>query len=139
MTPPGVLLGPLTSRQFMAVSFLGILLFTGFVAPGVRLRGVAGWHRPLMFLATLSVCAAGLGRIQSLTEFFVRHGWYGVFGDFCGVVTFAALTVVAHGVLTHRLDRRLATSFAGFVVVCTAIAQATTSAGWAAVAELLLR
>lgn len=139
VTPPGVMLGPLTPRQFMAVPFLGILLFAALVTLGVRLRADAGWHRPLMFLATLAVCAAGLGRIQSLTDFFVRHGWYGVFGDFCGVVTFGALAVVAHGALTRRFDRRLAAGFAAFAVACTAIAQATTSAGWAAVADVLLR
>lgn len=139
VTPPGEMFGPLTPRQFMAVPFLGILLFAGLVVLGISQRRNPGWHRPLMFFATLSVCAAGLGRIESLVAFFAGSLWYRAFVDFDSVVVFGGLTVLAHAAITGRFDRRLAASFAGFAVACAAIAQATTSAGWAAVVEILLR
>lgn len=139
VTPPGVMFGPLTPRQFMAVPFLGILLFAGLVALGIRFRAEPGLHRPLMFLATLSVCSAGLGRIESLNAFFAGGLWYRAFGDFFNVVIFGALAVLAHATLTRRVDRRLAICFAGFASACSAIAQIATSAAWAAVTEVLLR
>ena len=58
--PPGV---------FLVMNSLGILVFGGLVAAGVRLRRNGDWHKRLMLCATISILGPGLGRFLPMDSF----------------------------------------------------------------------
>ena len=54
---------------FLVMNCLGILVFGGLVAAGVRLRKSSEWHKRLMLCATASILAPGLGRFLPMASF----------------------------------------------------------------------
>lgn len=54
---------------FLVMNTLGILVFGGLVAAGVRLRRQAEWHKRLMLCATVSILGPGLGRLLPMGSF----------------------------------------------------------------------
>ncbi len=58
--PPGI---------FLVMNCLGIFVFGGLVAAGVRLRKSSEWHKRLMLCATVSILGPGLGRFLPMASF----------------------------------------------------------------------
>jgi uncharacterized membrane protein YozB (DUF420 family) len=56
-------------RIFLVMNVIGILVFGGLVAAGVKLRHRAEWHKRLMLCATVSILGPGLGRLLPMGSF----------------------------------------------------------------------
>ncbi len=54
---------------FLVMNIIGILVFGGLVAAGVKLRRKAEWHKRLMLCATISILGPGLGRLLPMGSF----------------------------------------------------------------------
>lgn len=77
-------------RIFLVMNVIGILVFGGLVAAGVKLRHRAEWHKRLMLCATVSILGPGLGRLLPMDSFgaaapLVMFGVIGLFA-FAGPV-----------------------------------------------------
>jgi uncharacterized membrane protein YozB (DUF420 family) len=77
-------------RIFLVMNVIGILVFGGLVAAGVKLRHRAEWHKRLMLCATVSILGPGLGRLLPMGSFgaaapLVMFGVIGLFA-FAGPV-----------------------------------------------------
>ena len=138
VAPPGLMYGPLTPKQFMAVPILGIVLFAIFVTAGVLCRKRPDIHKPMMFLATLSVVTAALARIDFLNHLYAGTVWEKLFGvTFFPLVIGVVLLIVKCAVF-RKFDRWFAAGFAFMVVWSLMTAQGATTA-WDSIASLLLR
>lgn len=81
---------------FLVMNLLGILVFAGLVAAGVRLRGRSQWHKRLMLCATISILGPGLGRLLPMP----------MFGAAAPIVMFAAiLAFCATGMIADIVSR----------------------------------
>jgi uncharacterized membrane protein YozB (DUF420 family) len=54
---------------FLVMNLIGILVFGGLVASGVRFRGQQEWHKRLMLCATISILGPGMGRLLPMSSF----------------------------------------------------------------------
>lgn len=54
---------------FLVMNTIGIAVFGGLVAAGVKLRKKAEWHKRLMLCATISILGPGLGRLLPMESF----------------------------------------------------------------------
>jgi len=70
---------------FLVMNILGIMVFGGLVAAGVRMRRQAEWHKRLMLCATVSILGPGLGRLLPM----------GSFGALAPLVMFGAIALFA--------------------------------------------
>lgn len=82
---------------FLVMNIIGILVFGGLVAGGVRLRRKAEWHKRLMLCATISILGPGLGRLLPMDSF----------GPFAPLVMFGVIALFAFaGPLCDLIVRR---------------------------------
>jgi hypothetical protein len=107
----------LTRRQFMAVPMFSISIFAVFVAIGIWYRRRPEIHRPLMFLATLSIVAAAMDRITALPPLYADSVWGRVFGPFFPGLIIGALFLCVKWLLTRSFDRYYAAGYAALVAV----------------------
>lgn len=54
---------------FLVMNLIGIVVFGGLVAAGIRLRRRRDWHKRLMLCATVSILGPGLGRLLPMPSF----------------------------------------------------------------------
>jgi hypothetical protein len=137
--PPGLMYGPLTPRQFMAVPVGNILLFALFVSAGVIWRKRPERHRPMMFLASLTVIAAAVGRIDFLNHLYDGTVLQRLFGVFFFTLTAGALLVTAKCILFRKWDPWLTAGFGFMTAWFLLIAQGAPTPAWDSLAALLLR
>lgn len=138
VNPPDLKVWGLTQKQFLAVPVVGITVYAVFVAAGVWLRKRAAWHRPLMLMASLSVVAAAVSRIDAISSLYQGTIWESIFGPFFGTVAIGAMLCVAHALATRTIDRRFLTAYALFVASCAMIVQLATTSAWDRFATTLL-
>lgn len=138
VAPPGMMFGPFTPKQFMAVPVLDIGLFVALVTVGIIKRNRPEIHRPMMFLATLSVVAAGISRIDAFNQLYYGTIFQMVFGDFLFTIVTGAVIVVAKRFVTKAWDRWLAIGFAALTLGFLFIAQFMGTAAWSRIADFLL-
>ncbi len=139
VTPPDMMFGPLTPKQFLSVPILDITLFAIFVAIGVWFRKRAEIHRPMMFMATLAAVGAAIARIDYLNNLYRGTIWDKGFSLFFFTVVAGAVFLIAKCVVFRKIDRWFATAFAGMVVWFWMATQVATTGAWDAVAGFLLR
>lgn len=138
-TPPELVRFGLAPKAFLTVPLNGILTFAAFVIVGVLNRRRPDIHRPMMFLASLSVAAAALGRIPLLS------GWYAGtllevwFSAFLSMLMLGMLMLAVKCGLEKRLDRWFATGLGGLAVVCLATSLVAKTKVWDQCATFLLR
>jgi hypothetical protein len=138
-TPPDFLLFGLDPKQFMAVPVIGIIVFALFVLVGVRYRKRPEMHRPIMFMASLSVVAAALGRMPRLNAWYVGTWWETLFSAFGMTIVIGAILLAAKCLVCRSFDRWFATAFAVLVVASAAISLGAKTTAWDQIALFLLR
>jgi hypothetical protein len=138
-TPPDFLLFGLTPKEFLTVPVLGILMFGLFVLVGVLNRHRPLVHRPTMFLASVSVIAAALGRMGPLNALFAGTLWEQLFGAFFTSVILAAIYLLLKCLLSKSFDRWFAVGFATFTAACAAITLIAKTAAWDRFATFVLQ
>jgi asparagine N-glycosylation enzyme membrane subunit Stt3 len=123
----------------MAVPVIGIIVFALFVLVGVRYRKRPEMHRPMMFMASLSVVAAAVGRMPRLSAWYEGTWWEQVFSAFGMTIVLGALLFAAKCLVSRSFDRWFATAFAALVVASAAISLGARTTAWDQVAMFLLR
>lgn len=139
VTPPDMMYGPLTPKQFMAVPVLNIALFALFVTAGVIWRKRPDIHKPMMFLATLTAVTAAIARIEFFNHLYARTIWQKLFGDMFFVLVVGAVLVTAKCLIFRKFDRWLAAGYGVLVLWVLMIAQGAPTPAWDAIASFLLR
>jgi hypothetical protein len=137
--PSRIFVWSMTYKEFMAVPFVSILIFAGFVATGILNRRRPEIHRPMMLLATLTVISAATDRIPALLSLFEQTVWGKTFGPFFPPLLCGALLLVIKWALTRSFDRYFAMGWAGLVVADAGIIKLATTQTWDGMASFLLR
>jgi hypothetical protein len=137
--PSRIFVWSMTYKEFMAVPFVSILIFAGFVATGILNRRRPEIHRPMMLLATLTVISAATDRIPALLSLFEQTVWGTTFGPFFPPLLCGALLLVIKWALTRSFDRYFAMVWAGLVVADAGIMKLATTHTWDGIASFLLR
>ncbi len=139
VSPPDLMHGPFTPKQFMAVPIGVIVLFALFVAAGVWWRKRADIHRPMMFFASLAAVIAAIARIDYLNHFYAGTIWQKFFGDFFFTVIIGSVFLIAKCIVFRKFDRWFAAGFALLTLWCLMIVQLMPTQLWDGVASFLLR
>jgi type IV secretory pathway TrbD component len=138
VAPPDLMYGPLTPKQFMLVPVGAIALFALFVTAGVLARKRPDIHRPMMFMATMTVVGAAISRIDFLNHLYAGTVWEKLFGVLFFTPVIASVLVVAKCVIFRKFDNWLAAGFGVLVLWCLMIAQGAPTRAWDTVAGWLL-
>lgn len=138
VNPPQMLLWGLTPRQFMAVPFIGIVIFGALVAIGIWHRKRPEIHRPMMFLSVLAVMPAALDRINAIRELYAHTIWGALFGPFFAALIIGLAVLVLKYLLIRRLDRWLVIGYAALVVASALIMRVAPTPAWEGFASVLV-
>ena len=136
---PDFTLWGLNRMHFMAVPIFAILTFGAFAALGFLQRRRPEIHRPMMFLATLSIIPAATDRITGLPNLYAASTWGAVFGPFFTALFFGALFLLAKSLLTRSFDRWFATGLFALILVDASIMKLAPTDAWARFAAFLVR
>ncbi len=139
VNPPDMKLWGLVPKQFMAIPLIAILIFAIFVILGVWNRRRPEVHRPMMLLATLTVIAAAIDRIDAIRNLYAGTVWGTIFGPFFAPLVIGLLFLIVKWLLTRSWDRWYAMGYAGLVVAGALTMQLATTHAWDQFASLLLR
>jgi len=139
VAPPDLMYGPLTPKQFMAIPVLNIALFALFVTAGVLWRKRPEIHKPMMFMASLTVVTAAIARIDYFNHLYAGTVWQKIFGDLFFALVVGAIFVIAKCVVFRKIDRWLVAGYGVMVVWFLMIAQGAPTPAWNAVASFLLQ
>jgi hypothetical protein len=134
---PELLRQGLNRKQFLIVPLTDMLKFGAFVTIAVWNRRHAEIHRPMMFLATLTMISAATGRIPAINDLYVSTIWSQWFGAFFPKLVIGATFLVVKTVFTQRFDRWLAGGLAVLAVVSFLTWQIAPTTAWERVANLL--
>lgn len=138
ITPPEVSRFGLLPKQFLVVPLWSIFAFGGFVAVGIACRNRPDIHRPMMFLASLSVVAAALGRFGMFNAHFRGTTLEHLLSAFVLTLVVGLLVLLVKWVITRSLDRWLALGLACFAVGCVVATAGSRSRAWDHLATALL-
>jgi hypothetical protein len=138
-SPPGSMDGPLTPKQFLSVPVGNILLFALFAAAGVWWRKLPDIHKPMMFLASLTLVAAAIARIDFLNNLYAGTVWEKLFGFFFFAVVISGLFLVIKCVVFRKFDRWFAAGYGVMVAWFLMVAQIARTPTWDAIASVLVR
>ncbi len=139
VAPPGLMYGPFTPKQFMAVPIGVITLFALFVIAGVAWRKRPDIHKPLMFLASLAAVAAAIARIDFLNHLYAGTLWQKLFGDFFFTVVAGGIFFGAKCLVFRKFDRWFAMGYVLLALWYLLIVRLMPTPWWDGVASFLLR
>jgi hypothetical protein len=139
VNPPEMHLFGLSSRQFLAVPVVGIIVFALFVLIGVMYRRRPEIHRPMMLMASLSVVSAALGRMPQLTAYYAGTWIEQAFSAFVVTVVIGAILLVAKCLVSRSFDRWFAAAYAALLISSMAISFGARTQAWDSLAVFLLR
>lgn len=125
----------MTPKPFMAVPFLSVLIFAGFVAVGVWKRRRPVVHRAAMFLATLSAISAAVSRIDAINALYLGTAWDRLFGPFFVSLLIGGVLVAVRCVLSRRVERPLVFGYGLLVVLSAGILWVARTGVWDAFAS----
>lgn len=138
LTPPDMMFGPFTARQFLAEPMLVVTGFAIFVALGVWKRREPRAHRALFFTGTLLVASAGPARLDAVIGLYANTPLIEVFGDMLPSILLGLVVLAAHRAVTGALDRWLAGSWLAMVAWMMFVQQTITAAWWQPIGAWLL-
>lgn len=139
VAPPDLRLFGMDPKQFMTVPLGSIVIFAAFVAAGVVWRRRSEVHRPMMFLASLSVVSAALGRISFLNDWYAGTWLEQAFSAFLVMVLLGTGLLLFQWAVTRSFDRWFAAGLAGMTLASLALSLGARTETWAQFASLLLR
>jgi hypothetical protein len=138
-TPPDLVRFGLAPKAFLTVPLIGVLTFALFVTVGVLNRRRPEIHRPMMFLASLAVVAAALGRIAPFNDWYAGTWLEHWFSAFVSMLLLGALLLAVKCVIEKRFDRWFAGGLAVLAAICMAISLVAKTTSWEQFATFLLR
>jgi hypothetical protein len=139
VNPPDLKLFGLNQKEFLTVPLTGIVTFAGFVLVGIVNRRRPEVHRPMMFMASLSVIAAAMGRMPALNNWYAGTQLEHCFSAFLTTIMLGALLLAIKCALERRFDRWFAGAFLAFAAICIVTSLSAKSDAWVQFATLLTR
>ncbi|MEZ6141493.1 MAG: hypothetical protein R3B84_13050 [Zavarzinella sp.] len=136
--PPGFALWGLSGKEFMAVPFLGILLFAAMVGAGIWFRRKPKIHRPMMLFATLNALSAALARIDAFSRTYQGTTWERIFGPFLLTILIGAALVLLRMLVTRKFDKWFTISFAIMALALLLTIVVARTALWVKFVDLLI-
>lgn len=136
-SPPDMVIWTLQPRPFMAIPFLSVFVFAGFVGVGIWKRKKPAIHRPMMLLGTVGAAAAGISRIDTLNDLYTGTGWERAFGPFLFAGVLAVVLLAVRCALTRTLDRAFAIGTGVLVISFLLIMQIARTSAWEQFAGML--
>jgi hypothetical protein len=137
VNPPDLKLFGLNQKEFLTVPLMGVATFAGFVLGGIVNRRRPEVHRPLMFMASLSVVAAAMGRMPVLNNWYAGTWLEHWFSAFVTTLALGALLLAIKCVLERRCDRWFALAFGILAVACVSASLVAKTDAWLRLANLL--
>lgn len=137
-TPAEAVIWGLTVKQFMAVPFISVWVFAGFVALGVVYRKKPDIHRAMMFFATMTTMSAAVSRIDALNNLYLGTVWESWFGPFFMTNLLGVLLLAVRCALIRGFDRYFAIGLAGMIAAGMFIMNFAPTGAWEAFATLLV-
>ena len=138
VNPPDLLLWGLSPKQFMAISFISILIFGVLVALGIWKRKRPEIHRPMMLLSILAIMPAVMDRIDPIKNLYADTIFGTLFGPFFSTLLIGLLLLAVNWALTRSIDHYLAIGYTALVLASIAIMQLAPTATWDHIATFLL-
>lgn len=138
VNPPDLTLFGLNQKQFLTVPLIGVVTFGGFVALGVWNRRRPEVHRPMMFMASLSVVAAAMGRMPMLNAWYAGTRLEQWFSAFLSMLILGALLLALKSMMERRFDRWFAGAFAALALICVAVSLVAKTEAWVQFATWLM-
>lgn len=139
VNPPDLTLFGLNQKQFLTVPLIGVVTFGGFVALGVWHRRRPEVHRPMMFMASLSVVGAALGRMPMLNAWYAGTRLEQWFSAFLSMLILGALLLALKSMMERRFDRWFAGAFAALALICVGISLVAKTEDWVQLATWLMK
>lgn len=137
--PPDAIIWGFTPKQFMAVPFISVVLFTIFIALGVYFRRKPALHRNMMLVGTLVTMSAAISRIDTLNNLYLGGVWEKWFGPFFMTLLLSILLLLIRCALTRSLDKILAVGVALLIASSVFIMQIAPTPAWEAFASLFVK
>jgi len=139
VNPPALKLWGMDPVHFLIVPLSAIVVYTAFVAIGIWQRNKPSIHRPMMFLATLTVVTAAIDRIGPLNDLFHNTIFGATWGPYFPPLVLAlALLAVKYG-LTRSFDRWFAIGTLIIGIVGIVVMHWGPTPHWESMANLLIR
>lgn len=137
-TPAEALIWGLPPKQFMAVPFISVWAFAGFVALGVIYRKKPDIHRAMMLFATMTAMSAAVSRIDPLNNLYLGTVWERWFGPFFLTFVLGIVLLAVRCALIRRFDRYFAYGLAGIIAIGVFIMNIAPTRAWEAFATMLV-
>ena len=138
VNPPEMKLFGLVPKAFLTVPLMGVVTFAGFVTMGIINRRRPEIHRPMMFMASMSVIAAAMGRMPALNEWYAGTWVEQWFSAFLTTVVLGVVLLVIKCGLERRWDRWFAGALGVLTLICVATSLVAKTSVWMQVATWLL-
>lgn len=138
VNPPDLQLFGLNQKEFLTVPLSGILTFGVFVFLGVWHRKRPEIHRPLMFMGSLAVVAAAVGRMPVLNDWYAGTRLAHWFSAFLITLLIGALLFIVKCAVERRFDRWFAATYGLLVMICVSSSLLAKTAMWNRIATLLV-
>ena len=139
VNPPELKLFGLTPKEFLTVPLSGVVTFGAFVLVGVLNRRRPEVHRPIMFMASLAIVAAAMGRMPALNDWYAGTWLEHWFSAFVSTLAVGALMLVVKCALERRFDRWFAGAYGAMVLVCVVASLVAKTGAWVQIATILMR
>ncbi|MFO1459329.1 MAG: hypothetical protein U1G08_07950 [Verrucomicrobiota bacterium] len=138
LNPPDLKLFGLNQKEFLTVPLSGVVTFGAFVLVGVWARKRPEIHRPMMFMASLSVIAAAMGRMPALNAWYAGTWLEHWFSAFVTTLVLGVLLLGFKFVLERRWDRWFAAGFGALAAICIVSSLVAKTGVWVQFASILL-
>ncbi|MEZ6193274.1 MAG: hypothetical protein R3C45_18530 [Phycisphaerales bacterium] len=129
-TPAEALIWGLPPKQFMAVPFISVLAFAGFVVLGIVYRKKPDIHRAMMFFGTMTAMSAAVSRIDPLNNLYLGTAWERWFGPYFFTFVLGIVLLAVRCALIRRFDRYFAYGLAGMIAVGVFIMNIAPTRAW---------
>jgi len=139
VNPPDLKLFGLNQKEFLSVPLIGAVTFGAFVLAGVLNRRRPEVHRPMMFMASLAVVAAAMGRMPALNDWYAGTQLEHWFSAFLTTLVLGGILLAIKCALERRFDRWFAGAFGALALICVATSLIAKTEIWVQFATLLIR
>lgn len=138
ITPAQLVRFSLAPKPFLMVPLCSAVLFGIFVLTGVLKRKRPEIHRPMMFLASLVAVSAALGRMPSMSVWYLGTGLEQAFTAFASTIAIGIVLWVIKCGIQRPMDRWMAMGLVVMTLWFYACSQFARTAAWDRLASALL-
>jgi hypothetical protein len=139
VNPPDLKVFGLTPKEFLTVPLSSIVAFGAFVLVGISYRRRPEVHRPMMFMASIAIVSAALGRMPALNDWYAGTWMEAWFSAFLTTLLLGAVFFGIKCLLEGRMDRWFASALGAHAVICVGSSLIAKTEAWVQFATILMR